>query len=992
MIATAAQARALAWCAAVAVLVAGTARLATRNDLPTLHRSSVGAHAGSQTVASRSITWPHGFVVAEEGELTDVYFLAEGRAYSAIARSDGFSIVRNWVPSSSIEVTLVGAAHNRTAVVDDPRPTLLTFFSGHTGERPPDRVRFARSVRFEDVYPGIDALYHLSGGSLEIDFVVEPGVDPGAIRMAAPAGARFKAEVRTGDILVESDQSRFRLKAPLAYQMIDGRRVEVKVVARIHANLLSFDLAPFDETKELIIDPLVARYSTLVGADTDAFNDVIRSLAVDQEGNLYLAGITQFDFQYPIERGFPTTDASLNPPNPRADSPGENCAWQCGFVLKLNRDRQVVFGALIYGLDIMAIAVDGDGQVHATGHTLTGDEFPGTEGAFSLDPAGQAFAFKLNAAGSDFLYNAQFAGTEGRDIAIDTDGSAIVVGMVDVPNLPTTPGTVKPQYQDLGETINEDGFLLKIDPTGSFLRYGTYLGGAGSDDASSITVSDEGTLIIGGLVSSDDFPGLPAAKTSKNGDGYVLEMQRDASSVLRARVLGGSDFDYASTVSTDGQGGVLVAGTTFSTNFPTTPSAMQTTLLGQRNGWVARLDVNFEPVYSTYFGGSLVDGVTGIAGDGAGNAYLVGYSYSADIPTTDDAFQDTTAGVISDLLAGAGDAFLVFSSDLTREAYFALLSPDGARVEYGTYLGGYYTVPRDYPPLTLGTSIFAENGVVYVAGRTDTENFPQTGDGLNDGMRGGADSFLVEFRADDLVVTSRNLLPSATIDTPYFVQLKASGGIPPYRWQIVGSTLPDGLTMNDVGRIEGQATNPQSENWGHQFTVRVTDASGNYAHKSMFINVHWPGNPRCDDSVCTMSLLVSQAFNFPLPFLARGVAPFYLEVNGELPPGSSVDYDTGTIGGTPTSAGHFVSALTMSDSALNSATLTWDITVSDGSTPPPEPPPPPPPPPPPNAGGSSGGGGTTDWPFVILVLALNLARRKQRPPFATKGFRRRRAP
>jgi hypothetical protein len=711
---------------------------------------------------------------------------------------------------------------------------------------------------------------------------------------------------------------------------------------------------------QLAAPQLVADYATFIGATTDAFYDSVNAVATDSHGNVYLAGLTQFDVNMPNEAGFPTTPESLRLPNPR--TPGNDCVSQCGYILKLNASHEVVYGALLPGMDIRALAVDADGHAYATGRTSLSSDFPATPAAFSNDPSGRAFVIKLNAEGSALVYAALSGGSEGRAIAVDSLGNAYVAGEVDQPGLTTTSGSLKPDYQPTGDQINVDAFLLKVNPAGSGLVFGTYLGGTALDSAYGITLAADGSVIVVGRSFSSDFVGLAAINAGES-DAFIIQVAADGSAIDAGRFLGGSGGDTANAVASDGQGGYLLAGATQSGDFPVTQGTLQQRLLGSRNGWLARLHSDLRTRYSTYFGGSFIDGFLGVAGDGSGRAYAIGTAFSADLLTTPDGFQDVSTSFTATLAAGIGARFYPLAHNAVREAYFGVFSPEGTSLEYGTYLGGYYTVPRDYPPLVFGAAIArAEDGSIYLGGSSDAASFPTLSGGLADQMKGGADGFMVHFVSSDLAVTTPTLLPAASLGEPFSYQLQASGGTAPYSWELAGFQLPDGLQLSSSGRINGVVSNPQTEDWGYQFSVRVTDAIGRSASKSVFINIHYPGNPYCTPDSCTMSVLQDQPFIYDPPFLARGVPPFTLYISGTLPPGIQFDEANATIGGNPTTPGDYSFSLRMVDSVGSEGTINWQVEVRD-----PNGPSVPPTQPVPSASSNGGGGGSLTW-FDLLAL------------------------
>ena len=865
--------------------------------------------------------WPGAFSTQSTESVKNALFEASARRYVAETRSDGF-IIRHGVRSDhAIDVRFVGAKHEIDAQLSEPvagRLNLLNDAMHKVAQTHWDRFSVAT---FNEVYPGIAARYRNTDGDLELDFLVGAGADTQSIRLANDNDTRFTLDEKTSDILVTRGAERFRLRRPRAFQSDAQGTHEVAVRAVATEHTLRFDLADYDRSRTLIIDPLVATWSTYLGTNTDAMYDNSAALATDADGNLYVAGLTQLSTKEQPTDSFPTTSASLLPSNP--SSPGDNCAFQCGYVLKLTPRHEVVYGALIYGLTIKAIAVDANRSAYITGSTLDSTTFPGTLGVFDNDPAGHAFVSKISSDGTSFVYSALFPGDSGNGIAVDAAGSAYVVGQVSVQNLPTTPGSIKPN-NPFGATINQDGFLLKINPAGSALVYGTYLGGSGADVANAVQIDSTGEAIVVGQTASSDFTGMTAA-VSGNSDAFLIKVSSDGSHIVTGKTIGGSLDDFANGVAADGAGGFILCGATTSPNLPISSGALQPYLLGQRNGWVRRVDANFNTLYSTYFGGSAIDGCLNVASDDSGNAYLVGVTFSADLPVTPGAFQDTTSAVTDDFSFVGLTKFYVTSNLPDREAYFAELSGTGALL-YGSYLGGMNTFPRSYPPLTIGTGIaISPSRVVSVSGATEAADFPVTDNGLRTGMGGEGDGFIVSFADSAISITTPSLLPQAPVGIPYSVTLAASGGTAPYTWSKVGFELPDGIALSSAGILSGAANAQQTENTGYQFTAKVADSAGHVAYKSFFIDLAG-GTFSCNDSGCIGTLGLNQQIAYQLPFLARGPFPQTFTPTGQLPPGIHVS-STGAITGAPTQTGIYQFGFVVRDAAGNSAQLNEQLQV-----------------------------------------------------------------
>jgi hypothetical protein len=311
-------------------------------------------------------------------------------------------------------------------------------------------------------------------------------------------------------------------------------------------------------------------YSTYLGG-SDAYGN---GIAVDTSGNAYITG----------EAGafaFPTTpDAFQTAANGLSDA----------IVTKLNpAGSALVYSTYLGGsgnLDSGAdITVDTSGNAYITGFTQSTD-FPTTPGAFqTTSNGGGAFVTKLNPTGSALVYSTYLGSNNfdiGSGIAVDTSGSAYITGTGAV-GFPTTPGAFQTTLKDGG------AFVTKLNPTGSALVYSTYLGGGSGNG---ITVDTSGNAYVTGRTASTDFPTtLEAFQTSLKGsfDAFVTKLNPTGSALLYSTYFGGSDLDDGVDIAADTSGNAYITGVTQSTDFPTTPGAIQTTLNDQRSAFIAKL-------------------------------------------------------------------------------------------------------------------------------------------------------------------------------------------------------------------------------------------------------------------------------------------------------------------------------------------------------------------------------------------------------------------
>ena len=183
---------------------------------------------------------------------------------------------------------------------------------------------------------------------------------------------------------------------------------------------------------------------------------------------------------------------------------------------------------------------------------------------------------------------------------------------------------------------------LVIDPV---LVYSTYIGGVGTDTGLDIAVDGEGAAYISGQTDSSDFPGpspiQPARGTQT--DAFVLKINPEGNAVVFGTWIGGNGFDSASTVSVDLSGNVYLAGSTSSLNFPLR-NPLQSSRSGPSDAFAVKIDSSGSAlIYSTYIGGTGADRANALAVDDAGSVYLTGDTDSGDFPVV-NAFQSVKNG------------------------------------------------------------------------------------------------------------------------------------------------------------------------------------------------------------------------------------------------------------------------------------------------------------------------------------------------------------
>jgi hypothetical protein len=221
-----------------------------------------------------------------------------------------------------------------------------------------------------------------------------------------------------------------------------------------------------------------------------------------------------------------------------------------------------------------------------------------------------------------------------------------VTGGTTSADFPTTTGAF-----DTTHSVDVDAFVTKLNASGSRLVYSTFLGGTGGDQGLGIAVDGMGRAYVTGLTGSDgseDFPTTGAFGTLYNGgfrDAFVTKLNASGSALAYSTFLGGADQDQGLGIAVDGMGRAYVTGFTFSTDFPTTTGAFDTTLNGESDAFVTKLDPSGSALaYSTFLGGTSFDQGLGIAVR-EGRTYVTGVTFSTEYPTTTGAFDTTLGGI-----------------------------------------------------------------------------------------------------------------------------------------------------------------------------------------------------------------------------------------------------------------------------------------------------------------------------------------------------------
>jgi plastocyanin len=393
-------------------------------------------------------------------------------------------------------------------------------------------------------------------------------------------------------------------------------------------------------------------FSTYLGGSgaTGRFDNAT-GVAVDSAGDVYISGAT------------PSTDFPITPGSAYQVVNGGTLSN--AFFTKLDpTGSTLLYSTYLGGSGTdsgAAIAIDSNGNAYVTGSARS-TNFPVTP-ATAIQTAGEstglAFIARFNPTLSgtgSLVYATLLGGTNGNQgtgIAVDASFNAYITGQTTSTDFPVSAGA----FQTTLKGTAGNAFVARVDTTtANNLVYSTYLGGAatGSGDmGAAIALGPSSNVFVTGIATSSDFPvttgALQTTPKNSNKTAFVARLdttKSNAQSLVYSTFLGGSSQDAAAAIAVDVSGNAYVGGATLSSDFPTIPGAPQFTRATQNSaiGFVSVLNPTGTALsFSTYYGGSTGNNLTGIALDTATppNIYIGGATASSDFPVTAGAFQTT---------------------------------------------------------------------------------------------------------------------------------------------------------------------------------------------------------------------------------------------------------------------------------------------------------------------------------------------------------------
>ena len=713
-------------------------------------RARVGLVDGTElTSTTQTMVWSTpssstpsvNFEVNEGQTDSQALFVARTQSYTAFITQQGIAtsalVANPALPNAALtplvaSLQFVGANSNATPTGQQLQRGVSNYLIGNDPTQWHTAIPNYGQVVESNLYPNVNLVYHGNNGQLEFDVDVNPGANLSAIGLTSNNGALSIGN--GGQLVLTQPNGVVGVSALIAYQVVNGVKVAMQSsYVLVGPNTLGFQVVGYDPTKQLVIDPMVNYASYLGGTLADSGNGI----GVDAAGDAYVVG-TSSSIEFPTSVPFQTmnavaTDAVVTEVAPNGggliystylggsandqglgiavDAAGNayvtgmtaspNFPTTPGVIQTTNAGGNDAFVAevavggtgLLYSTYLggaqndqgNAIAIDGSGDAFVTGSTNS-NNFPTTGSAFQATApgGGDAFVTEVNPTGTALVYSTYLGGSgndQGNAIALDSAGVAYVAGSTSSLDFPTTAGVVQPNYGG----GPEDGFVVKVDPSGSSLKWSTYLGGSGDDRVNGITVDQGANVYVAGTTNSTDYPTTDSVfrlDAQGGNDMFVTKLSSDASSLVYSTYIGGTGDDRGNAIALDQFDDAFVGGQAGDNTFPTYLPTQAAFGGGASDGAVVVLDpIGRNLLFSTFLGGSGQDAVNGIAVDGARNVYVAGTTTSIDFPVL-NAFQAANGGV-NDIFVAQFSGIPLPPTPVTTSNQFSPNNSSDAATDFG---------------------------------------------------------------------------------------------------------------------------------------------------------------------------------------------------------------------------------------------------------------------------------------------------------------------
>ena len=558
-------------------------------------------------------------------------------------------------------------------------------------------------VVMQEVWSGIDVELVAQKEGVETVYLVAPFADPSLIQIGYEGLDAPLSVDADGSLLLQTSLGVVKEKAPWAYQKVERTRTEIGVRFQLLSDrCYGVTCAYFDNSRELIVDPLLVYSSFWGDADTDQVYDVV----IDSLGSPIVAGTT-------LSTDFPTTPGAYE----------EEFAGGPAFITKFDPDgSSLVFSTyfsggvngrigLLSGQDIVFDAV----VAVQVGWPVAPE---GLDSTWALSPGGVGIA-RLSADGSTLLASSRISGS-GFDnrlsSSLSAEGVLWLSGYTDSQDFPITQDAFFAAPDD-----NTTLFLCAVDVVNSEMLLSTYFQfegpGAGGLEVEAMPGSQ---AWVYGSCQEQVIPitedALYDSYSGSCGGAYFMLVRLQPASIEYASYFGNQDSsscDWIENIHSVASDSIIVAGKSYELPGFALPAGGYDTVPDTNSLFIVNIALPGTITSGTFVGGNcdpdwICVGLHDLKLTVTGSIVVTGITTSDDFPCTPDAFDSTHS-------PGEGAS--------NYDAFLAQFSRDCSMLEFGTYLGGNsFDVPS---AMAVNTS-----GELWLVGQSGSQDFPITPNAL----------------------------------------------------------------------------------------------------------------------------------------------------------------------------------------------------------------------------------------------------------------------
>ena len=620
----------------------------------------------------------------------------------------------------------------------EPSSSYFNFFKGKIQSKWTSKVHSYSEAILKNFYNGIDFRISAVNAEVKYEFLIEKNADPTQIILDYSGQNKIQID-KKGNLVLETDLGKVIEEKPVAYQLINEKRIEVKCRFILNNNEVRFDLGNYDKNFPLVIDPILV-FATYNGANSDNFG---MTATYGNDGSAYTAG-TIYGNDYPAPDllaydiqsnfiagavGYGISDVFIS----KYSADGSIMLWgtflgggdntqgtetvhslicnenndvylmgatsSADFPITSNAFQQVHNGGTTAQFSFNGVTFSNQGvdlfvaKISANGHSLLNSTFVGGSGNDGVNYNASSLPYNQVAAysGLSSNYGDQFRG----EIMLDENNNVLIASSSRSTNFPLVNAF---QSSNAG---GQDGVVFKLSSNFQSLLFSSYYGGSQDDACYSIKIDTSNQIIFAGGTQSSNLTGTSGGYSpSYNGgisDGFVVKMNALGLGIQQASYLGMANYDQAFFVEIDKNNHVFVLGQSVGGTFPIVNAPFSNP---NSSNFIIELNSNLTSnIASTVFGNGSSNihiSPSAFLVDVCGNIYVSGWGANilqntplSGMPVTSDAFQSTPPNGF--------------------DFYLIVIEREFQDLLYGSYLGGSQAQEH----VDGGTSRFDKNGVVY---------------------------------------------------------------------------------------------------------------------------------------------------------------------------------------------------------------------------------------------------------------------------------------